>query len=686
MPIGSKILLPVLLCVGLGLGLLARSLSVHGAGIVEDLSVASGQELARRIAAEVESDLTDPLQVARTLRDTFVRLERSGVRDREIYLRLLSDVVAGNQAYVGGWTVWDRDGFGAMVPDPAMRTQGSGPDGTFSPYAVNHASGLKVERLDDYNNPGAGDYYLVPHASGRESVVEPYHYAYDGADHLITSIAMPIVINGKTVGVLGFDVALEGFSARYGDLHPYGSGFVTILSNAGQTIARHGGPPAAGTKPEPGMRASLPRVQAGESFHQQADPPGAPVIQVFAPVKVGTTDRPWSVMVSLPKTELLRPATDLSAYTAIAALLLLCALTVLVIAIVRSIVTRPAAELAGAVRAVTDGTPIAAIPCLSRTDELGIMAQAVERFRNGQQEIEAFRRREAGSKAAAEAEKRRILDTLADKFESDVRDVVSATERAASALTRNAGTLAGNSAASGDHARRVAGLTGAASESVAGVAAASEQLTASIGGISQRIAEGSAATRAAATEVGRVGEVAGSLAQAAARIDGIVALIRGIAAQTNLLALNATIEAARAGEAGKGFAVVAHEVKSLANQTASATGEIAEQIAGMQAISGTVVEAIGRIETTMTRVDQMTAAIASAMTDQANATGSILANARDAADRAREVSVAIAGVSHAALEVGEAAGDVLSAAETLSAGSGALDRKFAGFITALRAA
>ena len=57
-------------------------------------------------------------------------------------------------------------------------------------------------------------------------------------------------------------------------------------------------------------------------------------------------------------------------------------------------------------------------------------------------------------------------------------------------------------------------------------------------------------------------------------VDKISRQIDAIASQTNLLALNATIEAARAGDAGRGFAVVAGEVKALANQTSSATGEI----------------------------------------------------------------------------------------------------------------
>ena len=76
----------------------------------------------------------------------------------------------------------------------------------------------------------------------------------------------------------------------------------------------------------------------------------------------------------------------------------------------------------------------------------------------------------------------------------------------------------------------------------------------------------------------QMSEIVSDMDKNQAEIRDMLGLITGIAEQTNLLALNAAIEAARAGEQGRGFAVVADEVRTLAENTKSATAQIAQVI------------------------------------------------------------------------------------------------------------
>ena len=162
------------------------------------------------------------------------------------------------------------------------------------------------------------------------------------------------------------------------------------------------------------------------------------------------------------------------------------------------------------------------------------------------------------------------------------------------------------------------------------VASATEEMSLSVNEISCQVQESARIASDAVDQARTTNDRVSELSKAATRIGDVVELINTIAGQTNLLALNATIEAARAGDAGRGFAVVASEVKALAEQTAKATGEISQQITGIQAATQESVNAIKEISSTIEKLSGISSAIAAAVEEQGAATQEISRNVQQA--------------------------------------------------------
>ena len=220
----------------------------------------------------------------------------------------------------------------------------------------------------------------------------------------------------------------------------------------------------------------------------------------------------------------------------------------------------------------------------------------------------------------------------------------------------------GEAATSGQRARVQAAGASASARGMLGktseVAAAAEQSAVAMrdaastaAGLIRAIEDARVEVEAAAEIATRAGRQAGdavgvseALSEHAKSIESILGLIRDIAGQTNLLALNATIEAARAGDAGRGFAVVAQEVKSLANQTARATDDIAGKIAAIQAATRVTVDTSASIRTTVLEVQDSATHIRHAMEAQAHTVTAITAAVNETALAADSMSHTVAAI------------------------------------------
>jgi len=350
-----------------------------------------------------------------------------------------------------------------------------------------------------------------------------------------------------------------------------------------------------------------------------------------------------------------------------------------------SSIVRPLHKLQDRMATLAKGSFEDEVPFLGRGDEIGLMAKAVQVFKDNGIETERLTGISVKEQAAKEARQKNI-DQYITVFQKEATVAMSQLASASTEMRSTAESMSATAEETSKQSTAVAAAAEEASASVSTVASAAEELSASVTEIARQTSESQKTADQAVEQTRTTEETVRGLESATTKISEVMGLISNIANQTNLLALNATIEAARAGEAGKGFAVVASEVKNLAGQTAKATEEVGAQVGTIQNATKDVVDAIAKIGATISQMNKMASDISNVVEQQNSAVREIAHNAQQASSGTQEVTTNITGVSRAATDTGAAATQVLSTSGDLSKQAETLKAKIDTFLHQIQTA
>ncbi|MEM9133352.1 MAG: methyl-accepting chemotaxis protein [Actinomycetota bacterium] len=345
-------------------------------------------------------------------------------------------------------------------------------------------------------------------------------------------------------------------------------------------------------------------------------------------------------------------------------------------------VSTPITELSAKAKLVAAGDLHVSNINLARTDEIGELADSFDEMTDVLGELGTQLSCISQGAISDPQLDEHLPGELGESFNmmvESLRHLVKELHTSSDTLGSAADELQEVSTSMGASAEDTSSLAGSASDTgeevsanVNSVAAAIEELNASIQDVAENAAQASSVAGDAVNVALASSQTIEKLGQSSEEIGHVIEVISAIAEQTNLLALNATIEAARAGEAGKGFAVVANEVKDLANQTATATEDIASRIESIQSQTQEAVEANARISETIDTINDISGRIAITVREQSATTQEIGQNVEVAASGTSEIAHSILAVAAAADDTMASTDETRSNADTMASLAGEL--------------
>ena len=609
---------------------------------VQNLLQGKAAEQAVRVQKTFGESLTVITALADQIKDMRVMAAKRSLDAgalREELNQSLKTAFERNDKVLGIWLAFEPDGLDGkdseFVNDAARQSNEAGRFATYWSRAAGSALNTIMVEEDmtkttlSLSGTPYNSWYTCPRDNKRTCLLDPYADTVGGKEMLMTTISVPLIVDGKAIGVAGVDIALDALQAAAVDSQRNlfnNAGHMLIVSGSGVLAADSSDATKVGKKISDTLGADgkdlLQLISSGTpKILEQGD-----LIRAVYPADPIGNSRAWGVVIDLPKQVLLADSVKLQAVlddaqeTGVITALLVAVVAGLVglmlIWLTASGVTRPINSVAEMLKNIASGEgDLTQRLNYTKRDELGELVNWFNRFLDKLQPTIAQIKQSITEARGTADQSSEIARQTSEGMQVQFREIdqvaTASNEMSATAHdVANSASNAANAAKGADQSARD-GLS------------IIERSTRDINQLADEVSK-------AVTEVE-------ALAVNSEQIGSVLEVIRSIAEQTNLLALNAAIEAARAGESGRGFAVVADEVRNLAKRTQDSVEEIRiviERIqTGTRGVVATMhssqtqahnnagqirqaVDALGKISDAVTVISDMNLQIASAAEQQ----------------------------------------------------------------------